>query len=239
LIPREVSGETLRMPDDRDRDLRAAAAQRVRELQRHYDDLVPVEALRHGFSFRGRRVSFGSFYSGIFRPEMTGPAVLSLVTAAPKQGRPAPYEDAFDKQTGRFTYRFRDPQGPAAAAARAAEADHRALLAAHDLAVPVIDFRGIAAGQYAIVAPVFVAAVDPVARLIEMESGLPIADSSPAGLVSNEDMRRYATREALFRLHPTGSVRQSCVPTPPAVLSVGSARPRCSRPPIWSKTATI
>jgi hypothetical protein len=170
---------------------------------------------------------------------MTGPAVLSLVTAAPKQGRPAQYEDAFDKKTARFTYRFRDPQGPAAAAARAAEADHRDLLAAHDAAVPLIYFRGIAAGRYAIVAPVFVAAVDPVARLIEMEAGLPIADGSPAGLVSNEDMRRYATREALFWLHPTGSVRQSCVPTPPAVLSVGSARPRCSRPPISSKTATI
>jgi putative restriction endonuclease len=190
------------VPDDRDLELRTAAAQRARELQRQYDDLVPVDALRQGFPFRGHRVSYGSFYSGIFRPkEMSGPAALSLVTAAPKQGRPAPYEDAFDEQTGRFTYRFRDPQGHSAAAARAAEGDNRALLAAHDLAVPLIYFRGIAPGQYAIVAPVFVTAVDRVARLVEMEAGLPVADMTPAGLVSNEDMRRYATREALFRLH--------------------------------------
>jgi putative restriction endonuclease len=188
--------------DDRDLDLRAAAAQRVRELQRRYDDLVPVEALRQGFLFRGRRLSFGSFYSGIFRPkEMSGPAALSLVTAAPKHGRPAPYEDAFDEETGRFTYRFRDPQGSSAAAARAAEADNRALLAAHELAVPLIYFRGIVPGQYAVVAPVFVTAVDRVARLVEMEAGLPVADMTTAGLISDEDVRRYATREALFRLH--------------------------------------
>ena len=155
------------MPDERDLELRAAAAGRVRELQHRYDDLVPVDVLRHGFAFRGRRVSFGSFFSGIFRPkEMIGPAALSLVTAAPKEGRPAPYEDAFDEETGRFTYRFRDPQGPSAAAARAAEADNRALLAAYSLGVPLIYFRGIAAGQYAIVVPVFVTAVDRAARLV-------------------------------------------------------------------------
>ena len=147
-------------------------------------------------------MSFGSFYSGIFRPkEMTGPATLSLVTAAPKEGRPAPYEDALDEQTGRFTYRFRDPQGPSSAAARGAEADNRALLAAHDLGVPMIYFRGIAPGQSGIVAPVFVMAVDRVARAVEMEAALPLADMTPAGLVSDEEVRRYATREALFRLH--------------------------------------
>lgn len=202
LVRSEPKEETLPVPGDRDLELRAAAAERVRELQRRYDDLVPVQALRQGFAFRGSRVSFGSFYSGIFRPkEMIGPAALSVVTAAPKQGRPAPYEDEFDEETGRFTYRFRNPQGPSVAAARAAEADNRALLAAHDLDAPLIYFRGIAAGQYAIVAPVFVTAVDRVGRLVEMEAGLPIADMTPAGLVSNEEMRRYATREALFRLH--------------------------------------
>lgn len=65
----------------------------------------------------------------------------------------------------------------------------------------MIYFRGIAPGQYAIVAPVFVMAVDRVARADEMEAGLPLADMTPAGLVSDEEVRRYATREALFRLH--------------------------------------
>lgn len=190
------------MVDQRDIELRRAALERVRELQRHFDDLVPVDALRAGFQFRGRRVSFGSFFNGIFRPkEMAGPAALALVTTAPKVGRPAPYEDEFDEAAGRFTYRFRDPQGSSAAAARQAEADNRALLAAHDLSVPVIYFRGITPGQYAIVAPAFVMTVDRSHRLVELEAGLPVADVTDAGLVSDPGVRRYATREAVYRLH--------------------------------------
>ena len=65
------------MGDPRDIALRSDALEYVRELQRRYDDLVPVRALAEGFQFRGRRVSFGSFYSGIFRPkELKGPAAL-------------------------------------------------------------------------------------------------------------------------------------------------------------------
>jgi putative restriction endonuclease len=188
--------------DERDTELRSAALAQARELQRRFDDLVPLRALAEGFSFGGRRVSFGSFFNGIFRPkEMSGAAALCLVTTAPKIGRPPPYEDEFDESTGRFTYRFRDPQKTSLAARRQADADNRALLSAHDLAVPLIYFRGIAPGQYAIVAPAFVMAVDRVRRLIQLEVGLPGADTTPAGLVSDEDLRRYATREALVRLH--------------------------------------
>lgn len=175
---------------------------RVRVLQRRYDDLVPVAALRAGYIVGGQRISFGSFYSGIFRPkQMAGPAALCLVTAAPRLGRPAPYEDQFEEETGRFTYRFRDPQAGSRAAERQAEADNRALLAAYEHGVPVIYFRGIAPGQYAVVAPTFVVAVDPMRRLVELEAGLPIADMTPGGVVSDDDVRRYATREALVRLH--------------------------------------
>lgn len=190
------------MQDPSDVDLRRAALEHVRDLQRRYDDLIPLDALRPGFVFRDQRVSFGSFYSGIFRPkEMAGPAALCLVTAPPKEGRPAPYEDEFDEATGRFAYRFRDPAGESLASHRHAEADNRALLAAHEEVVPVIYFRGIAPKQYAVVAPVFVTAVDHNRRLVEFEVALPVADTTAAGLVSKPDVRRYATREALVRLH--------------------------------------
>lgn len=150
----------------------------------------------------GRRVSFGSFYSGIFRPkELDGPAALCLVTAPPKDGRPAPYDDEFDEATDRITYRFRAARTQTPAARIQAAADNRALVAAHELAVPLIYFRGIATGQYAVVAPAFVVAVDERAELVELQAGLPIADTTPAGLVSGEDMRRYATREVIVRLH--------------------------------------
>lgn len=90
--------------------LRQAAFDRVRELGRRYDDLVPLDVLQEGFSFDGRRVSFGSFFSGIYRPkELHGAAALALVTAPPKAGRPAPYEDTFDEQSGRSPTAFETP----------------------------------------------------------------------------------------------------------------------------------
>lgn len=112
-----------------------------------------------------------------------------------------PYEDAFDEASGLFTYRFREAASDTLAAARQAEADNRALLAAHELAAPLIYFRGIAAGQYCAIAPVFVTAVDRANRVVSFEAGLPVADMTPVGPVSPPDVRRYATREALVRLH--------------------------------------
>ncbi|MGI8624298.1 MAG: HNH endonuclease [Solirubrobacteraceae bacterium] len=190
------------MPDDRDFELRSAALDRVRHLQRRYSDLIPLGALQEGFTWRGRRVSLGSFYSGIFRPkEMTSRAALCLVTAPPKQDRPAPYEDEFDETTGRFAYRFRDPQGASLPALRAAERDNQAMVAAFTQGEPLIYFRGIAAAQYAVVAPVFITSLDETARLVRFEVALPVADTTPAGMVSDADTRAYATREAVFRLH--------------------------------------
>lgn len=174
----------------------------MRELSRRYDDLVPLPALKEGFTFAGNRVSFGSFFSGIFRPrELHGPAALALVTAPPKDGKPAPYEDTYDDDSGRFTYRFRDAGSESLRAAVQAEADNAKLVAAHRLGVPVIYFRGIAPGQYTPIAPVFVTAIDVASRTASLEVALPMADTGPDGLVSDEIVRRYATREAAYRLH--------------------------------------
>lgn len=190
------------MEDEHDRQLRHAAFDRIRELVRRYDDLVPLDVLQGGFAFEERRISFGSFFSGIHRPkELHGPAALSLVTAPPKIGRPAPYEDTFDEHTGRFSYRFRDAGSNSPRALAQAEADNLKLTEAHRLGLPLAYFRGIAPGQYVPLAPVFVTAIDVSARTAALEVGLPIADTTPAGLVSDAITRRYATREAAYRLH--------------------------------------
>jgi len=188
--------------DEHDRRLRLAAFDRARELSRRYDDLVPLPVLKQGFTFDGRRISFGSFFSGIYRPkELHGPAALALVTAPPKAGRPAPYEDTFDEAAGRFEYRFRDAGSSSPQALAQAQADNLKLTEAHRLNVPVVYFRGIAPGQYTPLHPMFVTAIDPQTRTAALESGLPVADTTPAGLVSDEVTRRYATREAAYRLH--------------------------------------
>jgi putative restriction endonuclease len=168
------------MEDEHDRLLRVAAFERLRDLGRRHDDLVPLQVLQQGFVFAGRRMSFGSFFSGIYRPkELHGPAALSLVTAPPKSGKPAPYEDTYDEIAGRFSYRFRDAGTPSPRALAQAEADNRKLIEAHRRAVPVAYFRGIAPSQYTPLAPVFVTGIDLQARTAELEVGLPLADTTP------------------------------------------------------------
>jgi putative restriction endonuclease len=190
------------MADERDMGLRRAAMEYVRALSRTFDDLVPVDVLRQGFTFRNERVSLGSFYSGIFRPRQArGPAALSIVTAPPKLGRDAPYDDGFDRASDHFVYHYRTAQQDSLAALSAAERDNLALREAARLVVPVIYFHGIAPGQYTPIAPVFVTHDDPMRRVVHLEAALPVRDIGDEGLQSDEELRRYATREVRVRLH--------------------------------------
>jgi len=183
-------------------ELRRAALEHVRELSRRYDDLIPLDALRAGFVVRGDRVSYGSFFSGIFRPKQCrDPAALCIVTAPPKERIAPPYPDEFDEETGRFTYHYRSPAEDTAKARLDAARDNAALRAAHELAVPLIYFRGVAKAQYVAIAPVVVVADRPAAGMVEVQAALPTADTTDRGIVSDEPVRAYATREARIRLH--------------------------------------
>ena len=197
------------MEAELDYEMRLVAIDRVRSLSDRYDDIVPLDILRRGFDFGGERISFGSFYSGIFRPrQIRGPAALSLTTTPPKSTRGAPYNDGLDETTNNFVYHYRTAQGASQRAVAAAEADNRSLRAAARLGVPVIYFHGIAPSQYAVVAPAFVSRDDPVRRVVELQAAMFIGDARQlvAGgpvfeAAESPDLRRYATREALVRLH--------------------------------------
>jgi putative restriction endonuclease len=190
------------MSFEHDFELRRAAMARVRELSRRYNDLIPLGALREGFRYGNRTVSFGSFYKGIARPsEMRGPAALCLVTAPPKLGRQAPYADGYDEATKSFVYHYRSPRSDTRQARAQAERDNAALRAAVELAVPLIYFHGIAPGQYVGVCPVVAYHDDPVARLVRLQAALPTQDTTAEGITSSEDVRRYATVETVVRLH--------------------------------------
>jgi putative restriction endonuclease len=176
-------------PVDPDLPLRRAAVDRARELAQRYDDLVPLAALREGFRFAGERVSFGSFQKGIHRSRLQrGTAALTLMTSLKD-----PYGDAYDEAGRAFIYAYRS--GPVD------QADNRALREAFELQTPLVYFRAVAPGQYFVVAPMFVAANDAVARVVVLEQGLPVQDMQPGGLVSSPDVRAYATGEARHRLH--------------------------------------
>jgi putative restriction endonuclease len=174
---------------DPDLPLRQAAVSAARRLRQDYDDLVPLTRLRDGFMFAGARVSFGSFQRGIHRAQIQrGPAALTVTTSFKD-----PYADTFDEAGALFTYAYR--------AGSIDQPDNRALRAAYELQTPLVYFRGLAPGQYLVVAPMFVTADDPAARTVVLEPGLPVQDMQPGGLVSGPDMRAYATREARVRLH--------------------------------------
>lgn len=186
--------------DPRDLELRKYALEHVRELARRYDDIVPRAVLLEGFPTPLGRISYGSFYSGIFKPrQFSGPAALSLVTTPPKDRREAPYDDGYDETTKTFRYHYRRPRENSERARLAAAADNRALRAALELGVPLIYFNGIAPSQYTPVAPVFLTRDDPVREFVEFQAALPVADADR--LTSDEEVRRYATREAHYRLH--------------------------------------
>ncbi len=128
--------------------------------------------------FDGQRISFGSFMKGIHRAkEQHGPAALTLLTA-----QNGPYDDFDDVEGGvvHYLYRAGDVDQP----------DNRALRSAVELQAPLIYFRGIGDGQYAVIAPMFVVADDPLAGVVQLEKGLPYMDVQGEGLVSSPAARR-------------------------------------------------
>jgi len=165
-------------PPDADLALRQAALARARELQIAFRDIVPLHVLREGFTFQGRRVSFGSFMKGIHRArEQRGPAALTLLTAVD-----GPYDDFDDVEGGAVVYRYR--------AGDVDQPDNRALRAAFELSAPLVYFRGVGDSQYAVVAPAFVVDDDPVAGVVRLELGLPFEDVQGHGIVSSPGARR-------------------------------------------------
>lgn len=175
-----------------------------------FSDLVPIAPLREGFWFEGQRVSFGSFYKGIHRSRVQkGPAALTLLTAAPKPGQPAPYGDLVDPDRRSIIYHYR-------AGARD-QPDNRSLRAAFELQAPVIYFFGVSPGQFQVIAPVFVVDDDPRAGLVLLEVGLPHQDIRGHGIVSSVEARqeqfaivRRRLDQARFRHEVMRAYRQRC-----------------------------
>ena len=171
-------GGSAIVPVDFDLALRQAALARARELQVVFDDIVPVKVLREGFQFNGRRVSFGSFYKGIHRAkQQQGPAALTLLTAMN-----GPYDDFDDLEAGTINYRYRSGS--------VHQPDNQHLRAAMDLQTPLIYFRGVGEGQYAVIAPAFVVEDNAAEGLVKLVTGLPFEDVQGNGIVSSAGARR-------------------------------------------------
>ncbi len=114
------------VPLDPDRDLRLAAQTQARELNRRFQDVVPLAAIREGFVFDRERISFGSFQKGIHRArQQRGPAALTVTTAPIVAGKKRAYEDELDSDSRTILYHYR--------AGDIDQPDNRALRAAFEL----------------------------------------------------------------------------------------------------------
>jgi putative restriction endonuclease len=174
---------------DPDFDVRLAAIEHVNALSRRFDDVIPREALLRNLEFRGERYPLVNPQSGIHRPRrFRGSAALTIVTSAR-----TPYDDAFDDETGTILYSYREGpiDGP----------DNRALRAAFAEQVPLIYLMGVAPSYYALSAPVYVVEDRPADRAVLVQIGSRVTDLTPAGIRSDPAVRRYAVREARYRLH--------------------------------------
>lgn len=178
--------------DELDAAVRAAAFSWLDEQRVLFGDALPYRILAQGFEFDHHRVRLLG-PQGIFKPAVLKDIPLTIMTAPPKPGRPAPYEDEI-KNDGRVTYRYRgtDPS----------HSDNVGLRRAFERRIPLIYLYGVAQGEYEVVYPVFVVGDDPAALSF-------FVDLEPARshAVVGEDppqygaTRGYAMRLTLQRLH--------------------------------------
>jgi putative restriction endonuclease len=177
-----------------DRELRAAAIEHVRRLERRHG-VLPWSLVHEGFEFRGERVMVANRARGIFKPKQLGSGALSIKTNVPREGRVRRYDDeiASDAPYFRYAWQGTDPGAH----------DNVALRECLQRGLPVIYFYGV---EEAVYRPIICRVVDEDRgeRMFHVApftaAAIPMAaerDDSPAIVLE----RRYSVREVRQRLH--------------------------------------
>jgi putative restriction endonuclease len=175
----------------RDDDVRSSCFAALDVLQAQYGPELPYDALRRGFSFRGRsHVPFFNRAFGIYRAAVQrGPAALSISSSFTQKR----YQD--EGTDDGILYRYQD--GPV---------DNHFnswLRSAHALGVPLVYFIGTRPNWYRAEYPVFVDEDLPEARSVLLSFGRmggAFDEREPLRLADPIE-RRYRVREVRQRLH--------------------------------------
>lgn len=186
------------MDPDIDDAVRAAAfaflAEQARMRGEAWPAVFPRRMLEDGFVFRNRRVPLMG-PQGIFKPAVLPAVPLSITTAPPETGKPAPYDDDISYD-GRVTYRYRgkDPFHHENVGLRRAMSEQK----------PLIYFYGLVPGRYLAAWPAFVTGDSP--RDLSFQIAFEPANSVDLPELSVEDdvRRAYAFRVVRQRLHQAG-----------------------------------
>ncbi len=155
------------------------------------DGVLPRELLLNGLEIDGKRIHLMSPAQGIFKPRHLS-IPISICTAPPKPGRPAPYADRIDDDKFiHYRYRGTDPSHP----------DNVGLRQAWRSQTPLIYLFGVMPGQYLAMYPVFIHQDDPATlTFVVAVDDRRIAASTEQPLVA-EGRRAYLTSITLVRLH--------------------------------------
>jgi putative restriction endonuclease len=184
-------------PLDFDWRLRLAVFDRVSSLKREPNDLVSARDLNLGIEFEGQHVPIWNQQRGIYRPAVLGKggAALTIVTTAPKIGKPAPYDDHLGEDDDWIAYRYRgtDPF----------TFDNVALQRAGELQRPLLYLVGIRPGEYDPLFPAYVVDDDPSTLTAHVSIGAPVSVRQPISEVAANFAieRRYHTIAVKQRLH--------------------------------------
>src|SRR3990172_2799465 len=128
---------------DLDWRLRLAAFARLRALrERHGADIATAAELAEGFEFESERIRLSPPRQGIWKPRQAD-AALTIVTAPPHPGRPAPYDDHVDEASGFYSYRYERTDRQLAS--------NRAVRRAMELHRPPLYLIGLDKGLYQVV----------------------------------------------------------------------------------------
>jgi putative restriction endonuclease len=181
---------------DLDWRIRLAAFDRLRVLRTQGGGVVSHTQMNEGFEFEGERIAFRNPQKGIWRPRQMGPdgAALSIVTVAPKAGRPRPYDDQVASDADYFVYRYEgdDPE----------YWTNRALRRAMNLQRPLIYFYGLSPGIYDPIFPCYIESDHPAELAFHLRAG---SDAIRAEALFPQQtvqvQREYATAAVKVRLH--------------------------------------
>jgi len=158
---------------------------------------VSARDLNVNIEFEGRQIPIWNQQRGIYRPAVLGPsgAALTIVTTAPRPGKPAPYDDHIGEDDDWIAYRYRgtDPS----------TFDNMALRRAGELQRPLLYLVGIRPGIYDPLFPAYIVADDPSTLTAHVSIGAPLTVHEPRDVAESVFAleRRYHTVAVKQRLH--------------------------------------
>lgn len=174
-----------------------SAFERVKWLERLYDEDIPWSEIVHGFDVQGERLYLANKARGIFRPRQMTRGVLSIKTTVPRAGRQKMYDDE-EMEEGFFRYALQrgDP----------AKQGNRYLWEAQEDQSSFIYFHAIAPGRYKAIWPCYVTQIHPEQGFCEVVVGNAKAMHAVKPQVVEYQKHQpvdmsYAVRETRVRLH--------------------------------------